>query len=81
LQVQGRFPQEVELDAADTAFLAAILDVIEAYGQVRFVIIPHCAWLTCSLQLIACCMLSMHPCINGGRCSHALQALAQYFKG
>ncbi|KAA6426095.1 MAG: cdc2-related kinase [Trebouxia sp. A1-2] len=32
-ETQDRCPQEVELDAADTDFLAAILDVIEAYGQ------------------------------------------------
>ncbi|KAL0027368.1 hypothetical protein WJX79_005258 [Trebouxia sp. C0005] len=30
---EERFPQEVELDAADADFLAAMLDVIEAYGQ------------------------------------------------
>ena len=54
----------MELDAADTDFLAAILDVIEAYGQVRSVIIPWSAWLTCVLQMIACCMLSMRPCVG-----------------
>ncbi|KAA6426039.1 MAG: hypothetical protein FRX49_03891 [Trebouxia sp. A1-2] len=30
---EEKFPQEVELDAADADFLAAMLDVIEAYGQ------------------------------------------------
>ena len=47
-QVQERFPQEVELDAADKEFLAAILAVIEAQGQVRSVIVPCFAWLICS---------------------------------
>ena len=50
--MQEKFPQEVELDAADADFLAAMLDVIEAYGQVRSIVIPQFAWLTGSLQPI-----------------------------
>ncbi|KAL0051798.1 hypothetical protein WJX82_002306 [Trebouxia sp. C0006] len=35
VQVQGRSPQEVELDAADNDFLAAFVAVIEAHGQTQ----------------------------------------------
>ncbi len=75
-QVQGRFPQEVELDAADNDFLAAFVSVIEAHGQVRSVQTLHStAWLSCSSQIIACRMLSKRPYVSHGCCFYALQTL------
>jgi hypothetical protein len=41
IQAQGTGPEEVELDVADNDFLAAMLAVIEAHGQVSSVKISH----------------------------------------
>lgn len=79
-QVQGRSPQEVELDAADNDFLAAFVAVIEAHGQVSLAKTPCFAWLRFSLHLSACCMLPQRLCISGGCCCHALQTPMEYFK-
>jgi len=74
-EIQGRFPQEVELDAADNDFLAAFVAVIEAHGQVRSVQTLHSAWLSCSSQIITCHMLSKRPCASHGCCFYAVQTL------